>query len=797
MGTYRHLVRSEENAPEIKDVTSVLASGGFYVIQCVDHGYSVNDQVILTGFVENPTINGTHTVSEILSSFRFKINVAASGSPTTETGFVQLVDGTSYTEVYPLGFITSDFDYKKNTDRVYFKKIFSGDLVFTNRPAEGVTDYDFFLNIESNFQCTKVKYVLQKFCNNDWADEWEAYFSVTDGHWDKDKCIFKVKPIPDDNIECMEQKLDLNILAGVAAVTTYYKAGSIAARNYENTRTLEAVLDYLATETCSRIHAVISDFFQINPENPSDINYVTGEDNPYKSMTIGMKVDIYDPIPSDLQTEGITSFQELMAVLNTLFNVWWTIEGDFVRIEHISYFEAQAGLDLTQARYDKWTRNTNKYTYDKKDLPNIENFTYTDKDEVNQIVYDTYCQNSIQQIKNYSTGNYSVNLYGLRNAQWQIKSTEGFVLMATEFNSGTGKYDVIGSQNDELFPSKLLLKFYRHNRSSQTATLILGSSSYGDFFIYSSKKTKKQDEFTIELCCDDEFVDTDYMTTALGKGHLSSAKFNIKSDTMKVQLLYGDDDLPEIEPDDLSGLAFWVKGDDANAAGAISSWTDQSGNGRHATQATGSKQPTKVLDVVNGLPIIRFDGTDDGLATSAFQTFPSKRGTVFIVWKNYQPINTADDHLVGTYGSGSGNMWDIGTQYFDTGFTLKAKVIHSFAYATDLKGVFIASPEADIVNTYPVGDYGYTGFVLGCLRRDADASIHFSTNGLGENTIAIADLQPASNPLNIGNSFIAGNSNPFKGDIAEIIIYDRDLTWIEKQRVDRYLINKYALFPYS
>lgn len=43
----------------------------------------------------------------------------------------------------------------------------------------------------------------------------------------------------------------------------------------------------------------------------------------------------------------------------------------------------------------------------------------------------------------------------------------------------------------------------------------------------------------------------------------------------------------------------------------ITTCTDFSGNGNHATQATASKQPRYMAGVQNGLPVMRLDGVDD------------------------------------------------------------------------------------------------------------------------------------------------------------------------------------------
>jgi hypothetical protein len=47
---------------------------------------------------------------------------------------------------------------------------------------------------------------------------------------------------------------------------------------------------------------------------------------------------------------------------------------------------------------------------------------------------------------------------------------------------------------------------------------------------------------------------------------------------------------------------------------AISQWDDLSGNGRHLTQATGSKQPLYKTAIFGAAPAVRCDGVDDFLA---------------------------------------------------------------------------------------------------------------------------------------------------------------------------------------
>lgn len=74
-----------------------------------------------------------------------------------------------------------------------------------------------------------------------------------------------------------------------------------------------------------------------------------------------------------------------------------------------------------------------------------------------------------------------------------------------------------------------------------------------------------------------------------------------------------DTKLPIIDPLTLSPYLYYdADMDDPtyNDNDAVGSATDQSGNGRHATQATGTKKPTFKTNILNGRAIYRFDGGD-------------------------------------------------------------------------------------------------------------------------------------------------------------------------------------------
>ena len=66
-------------------------------------------------------------------------------------------------------------------------------------------------------------------------------------------------------------------------------------------------------------------------------------------------------------------------------------------------------------------------------------------------------------------------------------------------------------------------------------------------------------------------------------------------------------------PSSVAGLRLWLDADDAatitESGGSVSQWDDKSGNNYHAASAI-NKRPTIVASVLNGKPVMRFNGTD-------------------------------------------------------------------------------------------------------------------------------------------------------------------------------------------
>jgi hypothetical protein len=206
-------------------------------------------------------------------------------------------------------------------------------------------------------------------------------------------------------------------------------------------------------------------------------------------------------------------------------------------------------------------------------------------------------------------------------------------------------------------------------------------------------------------------------------------------------------------PTDIAGLKFWIRANTLSLSDndPVTTWPDESGNGNDVSQSTAGFKPVFKTNILNGLPIVRFDGIDDTLTGGFTITY----GSVFAVanfnsggnFPNYNGLvitnagATSGDYIIAGDGSGTTNLYNNN----QTTLYVRKDLTYNFSPLTSFK------------------------------------------------TISVIDASPNSRTtLNIGNDPGAG-SRFWNGDVAEIIIYDSELTTTQRKRVENYFINKYAL----
>lgn len=185
-------------------------------------------------------------------------------------------------------------------------------------------------------------------------------------------------------------------------------------------------------------------------------------------------------------------------------------------------------------------------------------------------------------------------------------------------------------------------------------------------------------------------------------------------------------------PADLTNLAFWVKSDTGvtSSGGLVSSWADQSGNGRNLDQSDAAAKPTVVANQLNGFAAILFDGIANTMRTTNFSL--TQPVSIFLIGKHI--TWTGGDSLFDGTIDNSGRLFQNGStpeivQYSGNfGASTTGLVLNTFALVTCIfNGV--SSVLQINNNAQSTGDAGNTamgGFVLGSFATGAVAFANIS-----------------------------------------------------------------------
>lgn len=225
-------------------------------------------------------------------------------------------------------------------------------------------------------------------------------------------------------------------------------------------------------------------------------------------------------------------------------------------------------------------------------------------------------------------------------------------------------------------------------------------------------------------------------------------------------------------PTDLSNLVLWLKADALalNDGDAVGTWTDSSGNGKDATQATSAKKPVFKTAIRNGLPVIRFDGVDDWLQTPNITW-----GTTVSIFVVCTTTSTANGDVVNIYSNAIGSVYEM-------------RVDGSSQIAFRPSDTGGGTCEATKGITILTGSWFYCAGV-----RAAGSSTAYVNGSAGSTNSGCATQRSGDSPVSIGEFSLGFQF--FGGDVAEIVIYNAALGTSDRQGIEDYLYNKWFVAP--
>ena len=203
------------------------------------------------------------------------------------------------------------------------------------------------------------------------------------------------------------------------------------------------------------------------------------------------------------------------------------------------------------------------------------------------------------------------------------------------------------------------------------------------------------------------------------------------------------------------------------SGGTVSQWDDKSGNDHNAVQGDTGLQPAYIEDAANGLPILRFDGSDDVMSLGSVIISGTAARTLFVVG---QADVTADDALISlTTTVTGGKRWDITSEV-----SIRVTGGNRF-WTVGMTGAYHVLTIQNLASAN-------VNVTLG--RRDGTVMTELSVNSRNINT-------GTGGTTRLGER--AAQDGYYDGDIGEVIFYDRALSGSEIDSVESYLGVKWGI----
>lgn len=246
---------------------------------------------------------------------------------------------------------------------------------------------------------------------------------------------------------------------------------------------------------------------------------------------------------------------------------------------------------------------------------------------------------------------------------------------------------------------------------------------------------------------------------------------------------WADPRLPKVD-----GLQVWVDAAKCNGPETMSPsanvkvWRDASGQRRDLKQSDEKQSP--IYTVVQDSPVLRFDGVDDHVTVAGLNS-EFEKITLFVVGTPFDNSGTYSGWLamnregVNDYVSGLN---------FDQGHAPSQKFQEINVEGAGFGG------ERDLMDA--TSDFGKPHMItVVCDTGPAGLKVFLDGKQVGQR-----DRQPVPlrmDRLTVGARFY-NNGGPadvrgfFEGDLAELLVFDRALTAVEREQVEKYLALKYA-----
>jgi hypothetical protein len=223
-------------------------------------------------------------------------------------------------------------------------------------------------------------------------------------------------------------------------------------------------------------------------------------------------------------------------------------------------------------------------------------------------------------------------------------------------------------------------------------------------------------------------------------------------------------------------LILWLKADSGvvqqSTNNSVKTWFDQSGNYNQGNQNTATLQPFFITNAINGLPVVRFYGTNYFQLLIPLTNTTAMEALVVLKVATNPP--SASQSLWGWGGNNSPDYYPDAS----------GKISDDFGSESPYNTPYNVGAPLQPLAQYHL--YGISG---------ANANWAAWINGVAQVYTNYNFYGTWSDSWNLGAG--KGNASPFAGDVAEVLVFNRMLSAGERDTLDSYLAAKYGLAQFA
>ncbi len=257
--------------------------------------------------------------------------------------------------------------------------------------------------------------------------------------------------------------------------------------------------------------------------------------------------------------------------------------------------------------------------------------------------------------------------------------------------------------------------------------------------------------------------------------------------------------ITEFDPSDPANLELWYDADDATTISTTGSdvdqWDDKSGNGYHASKSGGAR-PTTGTNTINGRQTIEFNGSGDNLAISG-KSYTTSGEISGLSLFSVQRVYTTGRNMILSFDRSETFRYTIGDDSVisgnsrNVGFDTQGS---SGATWDSYGGTNVVSSAARLTGaSYDAASGAKVIYADGTAETSItdDGNNHAPGTNLGSGTNRFGFLGVGSEASSFDGS--TGPNNWFHGDMGEVLMYERALSYDETMQVNQYLTAKWGV----